>query len=162
MKMRIPSPNNMHFARAGSIVVFTGLFAWLLLSAFRSSVVDPQTTLQGFLKAVPLGIASSYYDQVFLASLAEVTLLFLLKNPSGCTATNPEFDAAGTSYQGPPTIEVLVNGKSVGRYDIPVGRASFRPPRVSLPNCSQWRHRPRGSRSISAVCRIRRRSSSAS
>ncbi|MGT2468184.1 hypothetical protein ACVOMV_30605 [Mesorhizobium atlanticum] len=70
MKMRIPSPNNMHFARAGSIVVFTGLFAWLLLSAFRSSVVDPQTTLQGFLKAVPLGIASSYYDQVFLASLS--------------------------------------------------------------------------------------------
>jgi hypothetical protein len=99
------------------------LIAWLLLSAFRSSVVDPQTTLQGFLKAVPLGIASSYYDQVFLASLAEVTLLFLLKNSSGCTATNLEFDAAGTSYQGPPTIEVLVNGKSVGRYDIP-GRES--------------------------------------
>ncbi|MDG4896234.1 sulfatase-like hydrolase/transferase [Mesorhizobium sp. WSM4976] len=45
------------------------------------------------------------------------------KNPPGCTATNLEFDAAGTSYQGLPTIEVLVNGKSVGRYDIP-GRES--------------------------------------
>jgi lipoteichoic acid synthase len=77
MRTRKPHQDNMRFARAGSIVVFTGLFAWLVLGAFRSGVVDPQTTLAGFLKAVPVGIASSYHDQIFLASLAVVALLFL-------------------------------------------------------------------------------------
>jgi arylsulfatase A-like enzyme len=79
--------NHTRFARAGSIVIFTMLFAWLLLGSFRSSVVDPQTTFEGFFKAVPVGIASSYLDLFFLAGLAAITLLLLVGVKASRVAT---------------------------------------------------------------------------
>jgi arylsulfatase A-like enzyme len=85
--MHNQSVDKMRFARASSIVVFTVLFAWLLLGAFRSMVVDPQTTLQGFLKAVPLWVASSYHDQIFLASLTAVALSCLFAAKASRWAT---------------------------------------------------------------------------
>jgi arylsulfatase A-like enzyme len=73
----------MRFLRMSLQIICTGLFSWLLLGVYRGFIVDPQTTLQGLLASIPVGIASSYYDLIFIASLTAVALaLLFLAKPS--------------------------------------------------------------------------------
>ena len=86
-KARPAFSQDMRFRRMSLQIICTGLLSWLLLGVYRSSIVDPQTTLQGLLASIPRGIASSYYDLIFIASLTAVALvlLFLVKSSRlGC------------------------------------------------------------------------------
>jgi arylsulfatase A-like enzyme len=86
-KARAPFSQDMRFRSISLQIICTGLFSWLLLGIYRSSIVDPQTTLQGLLASIPVGIASSYYDLIFIACLTAVALaLLFLAKPSrlGC------------------------------------------------------------------------------
>jgi len=72
---------DMRFQRMRLQIICTALLSWLLLGAYRSAIVDPQTTIQGLLASIPKGLAASYYDLIVIASLTAVAvfLLFLAK-----------------------------------------------------------------------------------
>ncbi|QKC78116.1 sulfatase-like hydrolase/transferase [Mesorhizobium erdmanii] len=74
---RSSSIRYMRFFRASLLIICTALFSWLLLGIYRSFIIDPQTTLQGFFAAIPSGIAASHYDLVFVVFLTAATLVLL-------------------------------------------------------------------------------------
>jgi hypothetical protein len=71
------SSKDLRFRRRSLRIICTGLLSWLLLSVYRSAIVDPQTTFPGLLGAIPKGLASSYYDLIVVTSLTVVTLILL-------------------------------------------------------------------------------------
>ncbi|MEO5759599.1 MAG: sulfatase-like hydrolase/transferase [Mesorhizobium sp.] len=81
MEQKTQAPLYSRFLRASLLVVCTGFLSWVLLGIYRGFIVDPQTTLQGLSASILRGMASSYYDLIFVASLTAVTsaLLFLTK-----------------------------------------------------------------------------------
>ncbi|WP_292438777.1 sulfatase-like hydrolase/transferase [Mesorhizobium sp.] len=58
-------------------IICTSLLSWLLLGVYRGVILDPQTTFQGVLASIPMGLAASYYDLILVASLAAATLILL-------------------------------------------------------------------------------------
>lgn len=62
-------------------IVCTSLLTWLTLSIYRGVILDQPAGLMDLVRSVPDGIAASYYDLIFIASvtLAAVALLILLR-----------------------------------------------------------------------------------
>jgi lipoteichoic acid synthase len=61
--------------------ICTGVLAWLVLSVYRGVIINPPETEADFVRSLPTGIAASFYDLIFIASLtaAAVALLALAR-----------------------------------------------------------------------------------
>ncbi|PZF77767.1 hypothetical protein DK847_04875 [Aestuariivirga litoralis] len=71
-----PSPDRR--ARHMSLqFICTGVLAWLVLSAYRGVIIAPPDDAAGLIQSVPAGIAASFYDLVFIASVTAVALALL-------------------------------------------------------------------------------------
>jgi len=57
--------------------ICTGVLAWLVLSAYRGVIIAPPDDAAGLVQSVPAGIAASFYDLVFIASVTAVALALL-------------------------------------------------------------------------------------
>ncbi|TIU31108.1 MAG: hypothetical protein E5W38_17105, partial [Mesorhizobium sp.] len=68
---------NLRFRRMSLRIICTSLLSWLLLGVYRGVILDPQTTFQGVLASIPMGLAASYYDLILVASLTAATLILL-------------------------------------------------------------------------------------
>lgn len=69
------------FRRASIQSICTATLTWLVLGIFRSIILGQPATLSGALDAIPLGLAASFYDLVFVAgvTVATVVLLYLTR-----------------------------------------------------------------------------------
>jgi lipoteichoic acid synthase len=57
--------------------ICTGVLAWLVLCVYRGVIVEPPEAAADFARTIPAGIAASFYDLVFIASLTGAALLLL-------------------------------------------------------------------------------------
>ncbi|RWM08371.1 MAG: DUF229 domain-containing protein [Mesorhizobium sp.] len=76
-KTKTALTQNLRFRRMSLRIICTGLLSWLLLGVYRGVILDPQTTFQGVLASIPMGLAASYYDLILVASLTAATLILL-------------------------------------------------------------------------------------
>ncbi|RWM35193.1 MAG: DUF229 domain-containing protein [Mesorhizobium sp.] len=76
-KTKTALTQNLRFRRMSLRIICTSLLSWLLLGVYRGVILDPQTTFQGVLASIPMGLAASYYDLILVASLAAATLILL-------------------------------------------------------------------------------------
>lgn len=64
-------------------MICTGVLAWLLLSVYRGVILDQPEHWMEVVRAVPAGIAASFYDLVFIGSVTAVAIALLyLARPS--------------------------------------------------------------------------------
>lgn len=76
-KTKTALTRNLRFRRMSLRIICTSLLSWLLLGVYRGVILDPQTTFQGVLASIPMGLAASYYDLILVASLTAATLILL-------------------------------------------------------------------------------------
>ncbi|TIO75869.1 MAG: DUF229 domain-containing protein [Mesorhizobium sp.] len=76
-KTKTALTQNLRFRRMSLRIICTSLLSWLLLGVYRGVILDPQTTFQGVLASIPMGLAASYYDLILVASLTGATLILL-------------------------------------------------------------------------------------
>ncbi|TPL96857.1 DUF229 domain-containing protein [Mesorhizobium sp. B2-3-11] len=86
-KTKAALTRDVRFRRMSLRILCTSLFSWLLLGAYRGVILDRQTTFQGVLSSIPVGLAASYYDLVLIASLTTVTLILLFLAKAGRLAS---------------------------------------------------------------------------
>ncbi|RUV93442.1 DUF229 domain-containing protein [Mesorhizobium sp. M1A.F.Ca.IN.022.07.1.1] len=77
----------LRFTRTSLRVICTSLWLWLLLGIYRAVIVDPQTTFQGGLASIPMGLAASYYDLILITSVTAATLILLFLTKSSRLAS---------------------------------------------------------------------------
>ncbi|RUV44395.1 MULTISPECIES: hypothetical protein [unclassified Mesorhizobium] len=77
----------LRFTRTSLRVICTSLWLWLLLGIYRAVIVDPQTTFQGALASIPMGLAASYYDLILITSVTAATLILLFLTKSSRLAS---------------------------------------------------------------------------
>jgi lipoteichoic acid synthase len=77
LKTQPSSQGSRRLLSPSLLITCTGFFSWVLLGVYRGFIIDPQSTLQGRLASIPNGIASSYYDLIFISSLTAAALLLL-------------------------------------------------------------------------------------
>jgi lipoteichoic acid synthase len=55
-------------------IICTGVLSWLVLCVYRGVIIDPPETGVSFARSLPAGIAASFYDLLFIASLTVAAL----------------------------------------------------------------------------------------
>ncbi len=68
---------NKRFHHTALQVICTGVLAWLLLSVYRGVILNQPDNWMDVVRSVPSGVAASFYDLVFIASVSAAAIILL-------------------------------------------------------------------------------------